>query len=237
MAINLTLRFILEYFLVKGVLNRDYAVARQTKRSHIYRLRRRTFEVLKGIITFHPEKPGSILDIGTADGLMLHNLKNTFPNATCVGIEYARDLMAYRKTKTIHLIQGDALVLPIKDNAFDVVIATAIIEHVPEPIQLVREASRVLRKDGIFIVTTPHPFWEGIATHIGHLKGEEHHELITLKKLIPLFNTGGFDVVNAEQFMISPIGMPFELEIEKVLKLCGLSLLLLNQKIIGKKGK
>ena len=237
MAIHLTLRFIFEYFLVKGVLNRDYAVARQTKRSHIYRLRRRTFEVLKGIKTFHPEKPGSILDIGTADGLMLHNMKNTFPNATCVGIEYARDLMAYSKTNSIHLIQGDALVLPIKDNAFDVVIATAIIEHVPEPIQLVHEAFRVLRKDGIFIVTTPHPFWEGIATRIGHLKEEEHHELITLKKLIPLFNTAGFDVVNAEQFMISPIGMPFELEIEKVLKLCGLSLLLLNQKIIGKKGK
>jgi len=229
--------YFLEYLTVKGVLDKEYAVSRQTKRSHIYRLRRRTFEVLKGIKTFHPEKPWSILDIGTADGLMLHNLKNTFPNATCVGIEYARDLMAYRKTKTIHLIQGDALALPIKDNAFDVVIATAIIEHVPEPIQLVREAFRVLRKDGIFIVTTPHPFWEGIATNIGHLKGEEHHELITLKRLIPLFNTSGFDVVNAEQFMISPIGMPFELEIEKVLKLCGLSLLLLNQKIIGKKEK
>ncbi len=222
---------------MKGVLNRDYAVARQTKRSHIYRLRRRTFEVLKGIKTFHPEKPGSILDIGTADGLMLYNLKNTFPNATCVGIEYARDLMACGESKMIHLIQGDALVLPIKDNSFDVVIATAIIEHVPEPIQLVREAFRVLRKNGIFIVTTPHPFWEGIATYIGHLKEEEHHELITLKKLIPLFNTTGFDVVNAEQFMISPVGMPFELEIEKALKLCRLSFLLLNQKIVGRKGK
>jgi len=220
---------------VKGVLDKKYAVARQTKRSHIYRLKRRTFEVLKGIKTFHPEKPGSILDIGTADGLMLYNLKNIFPNATCVGIEYARDLMAYSKTNSIHLIQGDALVLPIKDNAFDVVIATAIIEHVTEPIQLVHEAFRVLRKDGIFIVTTPHPFWEGIATNIGHLKGEEHHELITLKKLIPLFNTTGFDVVNAEQFMISPIGMPFELTLEKILKFFRLNFLLLNQIIVGRK--
>jgi len=227
--------YFLEYLTVKGVLDKKYAVARQTKRSHIYRLKRRTFEVLKGIKTFHPEKPGSILDIGTADGLMLYNLKNIFPNATCVGIEYARDLMAYSKTNSIHLIQGDALVLPIKDNAFDVVIATAIIEHVTEPIQLVHEAFRVLRKDGIFIVTTPHPFWEGIATNIGHLKGEEHHELITLKKLIPLFNTTGFDVVNAEQFMISPIGMPFELTLEKILKFFRLNFLLLNQIIVGRK--
>jgi SAM-dependent methyltransferase len=220
---------------MKGILNKDYAVARQIKRSHIYRLKRRTFEVLKSIKTFHPGKPWSILDIGTADGLMLGNLKNTFPNATCVGIEYARDLIAYSEIKTIHLIQGDALVLPIKDNAFDVIIATAIIEHVSEPIRLVREACRVLRGNGIFIVTTPHPFWEGIATYIGHLKEEEHHELITLSKLKSLFDTVGFEIINAEQFMISPIGMPFELTIEKTLKFFRLNFLLLNQIIVGQK--
>ena len=220
---------------MKGVLDKEYAVTRQIKRSHIYRLKRRTFEVLKGIKTFHPEKPESILDIGTADGLMLSNLKDTFPNATCVGIEYARDLIAYSENKTIHLIQGDAVVLPIKDNAFDVVIATAIIEHVSEPIQLIREAFRVLREKGIVIITTPHPFWEGIATYIGHLKEEEHHELITLSKLRSLFETVGFEIANAEQFMISPIGLPFELTFEKILKFFRLNFLLLNQIIVGQK--
>ena len=220
---------------MKGVLGKEYAVARQVKRSHIYRLKRRSFEVLKGIEAFHSETPQSILDIGTADGLMLSNLKDAFPNTTCIGIEYAEDLMSCCESKTINLIQGDALVLPIKDNVFDVVIATAIIEHVSEPIRLVREAFRVLRKNGILIMTTPHPFWEGIATHIGHLKREEHHELINLGKLISLFNIVGFEIVNAEQFMISPIGIPFEMALERILKLCRLNFLLLNQKIIGKK--
>ncbi|MDO8142689.1 MAG: methyltransferase domain-containing protein [Candidatus Brocadiales bacterium] len=220
---------------MKGVLDKDYAIARQTKRSHIHRLKRRTFEVLKSIQTFHPEIPQSILDIGTADGLMLSNLKDAFPDATCAGIEYARDLMACCESKTIHLIQGDAITLPIKDNMFDVVIATAIIEHVSEPVQLVREAFRVLRKNGILIMTTPHPFWEGIATHIGHLKGEEHHELINLSKLISLFNTAGFEILKAAQFMISPVGMPFELILEKIMKLCRLNFLLLNQIIVGRK--
>ena len=220
---------------MKGVLSKEYAIARQTKLSHIYRLRRRTFEVLKGIKTFHPEKPGTILDIGTADGLMLRNLKDTFPKTTCVGIEYARDLMACCESKTIHLIQGNALVLPIKDDTFDVVVATAIIEHVSEPIQLIREAFRVLRKNGILIITSPHPFWEGIATYIGHLKEEEHHELITLRKLKSLFDAVGFEIANAEQFMISPIGMPFELTLEKILKFFRLNFLLLNQIIVGQK--
>lgn len=220
---------------MKGVLDKEYAIARQTKRSHIYRLKRRTFEVLKSIETFHPEKPRSILDIGAADGLMLNNLKEVFPAATCIGIEYANDLIACSKSKNLCLLRGDALALPMKDNVFDVVIATAIIEHVSDPIQLICEAFRVLRKNGIFIVTTPHPFWERIATHIGHLKEEEHNELITLNKLVSLFDKAGFEIVKAEQFMISPIGIPFEPVIEMMLKLCRLSFLLLNQKIVGRK--
>ncbi|MBE7444061.1 MAG: methyltransferase domain-containing protein [Planctomycetia bacterium] len=220
---------------MKGVLDKEYAIARQTRRSHIYRLKRRTDEVLKGIKKFHPEEPRSILDIGTADGVMLNNLKGAFPAATCIGIEYANDLIACSKSKTICLLRGDALALPMKDNVFDVVIATAIIEHVSDPIQLVCEAFRVLRKNGIFVVTTPHPFWEKIATHIGHLKEEEHNELITLNKLVSLFDKAGFEIVKVEQFMISPIGIPFESVIEMILKLCRLSFLLLNQKIVGRK--
>jgi ubiquinone/menaquinone biosynthesis C-methylase UbiE len=220
---------------MKGVLDKEYAIARQTKRSHIYRLKRRTFEVLESIGTFHPAKPRAILDIGAADGLMLNNLKEAFPAATCIGIEYANDLIACSKSKTICLLRGDALALPMKDNVFDVVIATAIIEHVSDPIQLVLEAFRVLRKNGIFIMTTPHPFWEKIATHIGHLKKEEHNELITLNKLVSLFGKAGFEIVKAEQFMISPIGIPFELTLERILKLWKLNFLLLNQTIVGRK--
>lgn len=220
---------------MKGVLDKEYAIARQTKRSHIYRLKRRTFEVIKGIRKFHPGKPQAILDIGAADGLMLNRIKEVFPDATCAGIEYASDLISCNDNKNIYLIRGDALVLPFKENVFDVVTAAAIIEHVSDPIQLIHEAFRVMRKNGILIITTPHPFWERIATRIGHLKEEEHSELITLRKLISLFEKAGFEVVNAEQFMLSPVGMPFERMIERMLRLCRMSFFLLNQKIVGRK--
>lgn len=220
---------------MKGVLNKEYAIARQRKRSHIYRLKRRTFEVLKSTQTFSLKRPEAVLDIGAADGLMLNRMKEIFPDTTCVGIEYASDLISCNDSENVHLIRGDALVLPFKDNVFDVVTATAIIEHVSDPIQLVHETFRILRKNGIIVITTPHPFWERIATHIGHLNEEEHNELITLRKLISLFKKAGFEIVNAEQFMISPIGMPFELPVEKMLKLCRLDFLLLNQIIVGRK--
>lgn len=220
---------------MKGVLDKEYALARQRKRSHIYRLKRRTSEVVKSIRTFSSKKPEAVLDIGAADGRMLNRIKEVFPETTCAGIEYACDLISCNGSENIHLVRGDALVLPFKENVFDVVIATAIIEHVSDPIQLIREAFRILRKNGIVIITTPHPFWEGIATRIGHVKEEEHSELITLRGLISFLKQVGFEVVSAEQFMISPIGMPFELIVEKMLKLCRLNFLLLNQKIVGRK--
>jgi len=44
-----------------------------------------------------------------------------------------------------------------------------------------------------------------------------------------------FKVLKKEKFMISPIGFPSELKIEKLLKTFKLNFLLLNQIIIGKK--
>ncbi len=41
------------------------------------------------------------------------------------------------------------------DNYFDIVIASHIIEHVVNPDQLILEAKRVLKKNGLFVVATP----------------------------------------------------------------------------------
>lgn len=53
-------------------------------------------------------------------------------------------------------ILGDGLNLPFIDMSFDTVVATEIIEHVPNPLQLLKECSRVCRNR--LIVTTPNPF-------------------------------------------------------------------------------
>jgi len=220
---------------MKGVLNKEYARARQKKRSHIYRLKRRTYEVIKSIRDLHPKPPDTILDLGAADGLMLDSLKKAFPNTVSLGIEYTKELIRCNKNKGVYLLQGDAQILPVKDNVIDIVIATAIIEHIPEQKRLIDESFRVLKKNGIFIITTPHPFWEKVASWTGHLKEEEHHTCITLKTLGLMLHESGFTVARADCFMLSPVGMPLELFFEGVLKLCKLNFLLANQKIVGKK--
>jgi SAM-dependent methyltransferase len=45
--------------------------------------------------------------------------------------------------------------IPVEDGAFDVVLCTEVLEHVPEPARVVCEMSRVLRPGGLLLLTAP----------------------------------------------------------------------------------
>jgi 2-polyprenyl-3-methyl-5-hydroxy-6-metoxy-1,4-benzoquinol methylase len=56
-------------------------------------------------------------------------------------------------------VVGDVQQLPFADEAFDVVLSTEVIEHVPRPELAVGELARVLRPGGTLVVTTPNRAW------------------------------------------------------------------------------
>lgn len=45
--------------------------------------------------------------------------------------------------------------IPVPDESFDVVICSEVLEHVPEPIKVIREFSRILRPSGRLLLTAP----------------------------------------------------------------------------------
>ena len=49
----------------------------------------------------------------------------------------------------------DATSIPVPDGAFEAVLSTEMLEHVPEPIRVVREMGRVLKPGGTLILTAP----------------------------------------------------------------------------------
>jgi ubiquinone/menaquinone biosynthesis C-methylase UbiE len=52
-------------------------------------------------------------------------------------------------------VQGNALTLPFEDGCFDRVIASEVLEHIPEDETAMAELTRVLRPGGTMAVTVP----------------------------------------------------------------------------------
>jgi SAM-dependent methyltransferase len=50
---------------------------------------------------------------------------------------------------------SSALQVPFADEAFDTVVSTEVLEHVPDPLRTLREMRRVLKPGGFLILSTP----------------------------------------------------------------------------------
>ncbi len=83
---------------------------------------------------------GRTLDIGAQNG----PYAAFFPNRVAVDIRAGRGVR----------IIGDAQALGVADAAFDVVLCTEVLEHLPEPQRALDEMFRVLRPGGTLLLTT-----------------------------------------------------------------------------------
>jgi len=199
-----------------------------------YRLERRTREVRRAMREYSLQPLGMLLDIGTADGLMLENL-SLEQTALIVGVDLSFELLRANPNRSFCPVQADGISLPFPSGVFDVVIATAVIEHVSDALAFLTECCRVLRQSGLCVLTTPDPFFEKIYAMFDPSAEKEHHETFSLKDLGLLMTNSGFEIVEAEKFMMSPIGLPLETLIEGMLHVFRLGFLLLNQVIVGRK--
>jgi ubiquinone/menaquinone biosynthesis C-methylase UbiE len=212
---------------------REYIFSRESNRALCYRLQRRTKEVVRTIKN-HKSEFKLLLDIGTAEGKMLEYLAKEFPQARLLGLEKERGYIE-EKEPNLAILQGKGEELPFKSNYFDVVISTAVIEHLKRPKEMIKEVFRILKNQGIFVLTTPDPFWEKLASSLGHLGKDIHEHTFNLKELQNMLCSCGFKILEAQKFMLSPVGFPFEIKIEEFLKKNKLSLLLANQIVVAQK--
>jgi len=58
----------------------------------------------------------------------------------------------------VHLVRADALRLPFRDGAFDVVFHQGLLEHFRDPMPLLRENARVTKRGGRVVVDVPQTF-------------------------------------------------------------------------------
>lgn len=56
-------------------------------------------------------------------------------------------------------VVGSILEMPFDNNTFDYVVSSEVIEHTPDKAKAIQEIYRVLKPNGIAVVSTPNSFW------------------------------------------------------------------------------
>jgi len=92
----------------------------------------------------------SVLDVGTATGRGLRDLKEAVPDGFVCGVEPVAALVEQavrgRNNAGTPVIRGSGMALPFADASFDVVCEFAVLHHVAHPNAVVHEMLRVARK-------------------------------------------------------------------------------------------
>jgi SAM-dependent methyltransferase len=100
-----------------------------------------------------PSLSGSHLDIGSGSGELLRLVRERY-SLQSVACDYTDQLMEL-PGQEVHLVELDREPLPFRDGEFALVTCAETIEHLENFRALLREAFRVLRPGGIFVLSTP----------------------------------------------------------------------------------
>jgi SAM-dependent methyltransferase len=91
--------------------------------------------------------PGSVAEVGCGDGALLAELGARGLSGELHGFEVSEEAARMARTRGVpglaEVTVYDGMSLPAADGAFDVAIVSHVLEHVPDPVALLRECARV----------------------------------------------------------------------------------------------
>jgi SAM-dependent methyltransferase len=183
---------------------RTYAVEDAIEADHWWFVARRQL-FRERIAALGLPRSAPVLDIGTSTGTNLRLLaKMDFANVR--GLDQSEAAIEYCRRKGFTVAQGDVCALPFADAAFDLVLATDIIEHVDDDALAAREIARVLRPGGHALVTVPtfQSLW-GLQDDVS-----QHRRRYRLGQLVEVLSAAGLAVEDAHYFnylLFAPIWM------------------------------
>lgn len=140
------------------------------------------------LLDYAPDDFNNLLDIGMGKGQLSERFLEKGIKVTGTGIEmesYGVDSVEWEK-KGIKIVECPVEKMPFKDGEFEAVLASHILEHVPNMQLALQEIRRVLRDDGWLLLFIP-PY--ETATTPGHINTGWN-----LGRLIYILTLNGFDV-------------------------------------------
>lgn len=138
-------------------------------------------------------------------------------------------------------VVADACRLAFRDESFDVVISSEMLEHTEAPERAVTELARVLRADGLLVLTTPNRAWQPIVRGASRLRLRPFRGLenfVAWRRLERACATAGLKVLVHVGFHPWPFQLGLESAartIEKRLARGRAARLMVNQAVVARK--
>lgn len=103
-------------------------------------------------------KGKSVVDVATGSGYGAYML-STLGTKKVIGIDNSKDAIDYAKKtykgRGLKYVLSDALALPFNNESFDVCVSFETIEHLKNQEYFIKEVKRVLKRNGLLILSTP----------------------------------------------------------------------------------
>lgn len=141
--------------------------------------------------------PKSVLDAGCGEGFTLEQVNNKKKGTLLEGIDSSSEAIriGIKMHPSFKLIVGDIYDLPYKNNSFDLVLCTEVLEHLAYPKKAFKEIHRVSKK--YIVISVPNePFFllsnllrgkylSRLGNHPEHIN---HWTILSLKRFIHVNN-------------------------------------------------
>jgi len=115
--------------------------------------------IFKELAIIEKEKSDKVLDIGCGDGIFSIELAKRGYGVVGVdlnvkSVNYAK-YFSKRSEVKIDFLVGDACHLPFANESFDIILCSEVLEHIKDDEGAIREIERVLKQNGLLILTVP----------------------------------------------------------------------------------
>ena len=159
--------------------------------------RRRILEdaLKRHVVSSHLE----ILDVGCGPGGNILFLKK-FGNVT--GIDSSKEALSFARTQGfLKTVESGGEKLPFPDRSFDIVSILDVLEHMENDIRALQEIFRVLKKNGILLLTVPAYKWMWSE----HDEALHHKRRYKKTELLSKIRATGFSLKESSYFVFPAI--------------------------------
>ncbi|MBN1355779.1 methyltransferase domain-containing protein [bacterium] len=146
-----------------------------------------------------------MLDVGCGTGLMLNEMKRR--GWGCAGMEIEPAITRYLAGKGFEVYSGTSGSVSLDPGTFHFVNLAHVIEHVPDPLELLRFTRRVLKPEGwLFLITPCCRTVPAVFAGREWLNDPMHVHFFDRKSIVTLVTASGFRI----RALRMPVGVRFE---------------------------